>query len=216
MRDLRGLLVDGPSYAERLALQCALAHPCCWPHEPALRERALVLGFTEPAQPHPGEVWLISVAQPLGSRTSLWKLHRAALAGGRGGVVPVVGLAAESLNLAERIPSRMLPIFSSLDPLQRRGRWVASFVAQAGSDLDEVLDGRSFGLSMALAVVSLLIGRAVPGDLLASATLEPDGRVGPVDGLREKVLGVKALALGIQRLLETSSGLEKLNLDLYG
>jgi len=63
------------------------------------------------------------------------------------------------------------------------------------------LKGPSFGLAFLLALASRVLGKPLPADIVASATVSADGQVGPVDGLPEKIAVVEAEAPRIRRFL---------------
>lgn len=66
---------------------------------------------------------------------------------------------------------------------------------------ERVLDGASFGLSFLLSIASCVFDRPLPTDLVASAAIDPTGRVEPVDGLEDKLRIVRERAPGIARVL---------------
>lgn len=67
--------------------------------------------------------------------------------------------------------------------------------------IDHSLDGESYGLAFALYLVSRLTGEALPEDVVALASVDADGNVGPVGALREKIETVRRLAPCARRVL---------------
>jgi hypothetical protein len=64
-----------------------------------------------------------------------------------------------------------------------------------------VLDGPSFGLAFALALASRVLRRPVAADVVASACISPDGQLKRVDGIDQKLAGVRELAPRVRRFL---------------
>ena len=64
-----------------------------------------------------------------------------------------------------------------------------------------LVDGASLGLAMALSLASRVLGQALPADLIASATINAQGQIGPVGHLQEKLACVADEAPGISRFL---------------
>ncbi|BCS35944.1 hypothetical protein TBR22_A51790 [Luteitalea sp. TBR-22] len=68
-------------------------------------------------------------------------------------------------------------------------------------DVRQPIDGPSFGLAFGLALASRILDCAVPGDVIATATLDATGRVGPVGGLAQKLRAVGRMAPSVRRVL---------------
>ena len=140
---------------------------------------------------HGGSAWLLaddgdlSGPSPVPSWGRLaqraWK--RAVLAVSRG--LPVIGIGLR--DLVVDIPHAHY--LGSAPKAHHSGR------------IEHSLDGESYGLAFALYLVSRLTGEALPGDVVALASVDADGNVGPVGALREKIEAVRRLAPSVRRIL---------------
>ncbi|MFW6053405.1 MAG: S16 family serine protease [Persicimonas sp.] len=70
-----------------------------------------------------------------------------------------------------------------------------------GASTDEILNGRSFGLSFVLAILSLAWETPVKVDVAATGVVDGNGRVGDVDGLDAKLIAVWNWAPRVRRIL---------------
>lgn len=68
-------------------------------------------------------------------------------------------------------------------------------------DVRQPIDGPSFGLAFVLALASRVLGCEMPGDVIATATLDAAGRVGAVGGLSQKLRGLARMAPSVRRVL---------------
>jgi tetratricopeptide (TPR) repeat protein len=192
-----------------MTVQQALRHPWCWPHEEPLAAKARALMVSEPGPPQPGEALLVS-ATVEARRVALWRLKRRKLhAPPQRNELDFRPEAKRVLRTVEQIVTRGLPFVLSLDNLYRQEEWCAELIHKAGPHQDESLDGASYGLSMLLAVASLLMDMPLPADLVASATVDSKGVLGPVDGLEDKVFILVGSGLGLKRLLVEHSQVEQ-------
>lgn len=174
----------------------ALAHPGCWPHDPALDALARAHGHAPPAPPAVGTALLVAVAP---GRSTLFALRRAvypsALACPQGPHL----LAA--LRLAEALAPATLPLLVPDAAAKREGAWEVVRVYCAGGGESLGADGASFGLAMLLAVASEWLDTPVPADLVALAALDPTGRTAVVNHLDQKLTLLRGSALGVRRVL---------------
>ncbi|OJT25040.1 hypothetical protein BO221_11700 [Archangium sp. Cb G35] len=109
--------------------------------------------------------------------------------------------AMRALRISEQIVTRGLPFILSLEPLLRQEVWCAELITKIGHSGYDSLDGPSYGLSMLLAVASLLMDEPLPSDFVASATVDVTGGLGPVEGLEDKLFILAGSGLGLKRLL---------------
>ncbi len=162
--------------------------------------------------PPPGEMTPETVSAWLGAP----RFRDAQIAGRTGRPGVAVGLAATATGgevlvvEAACLPGRgALQVTGTVGPLMRESvevalTWVRAnaerLVDAAGPDdstdvhvhLAEAArskDGASAGVTLAVALVSALAGRPARGDVAISGELTLSGRVAPVAGIREKVLG---------------------------
>lgn len=200
---LRGRETTVPATQLRLLLQS----PWCFPADDELAKLALQRGLSKPSDARPGEVLLLSVGRGR-LQNVLWRLTQI---NGNEHAVGFCGSAQESLELAHKIISRDLPFLVRPELLTHQPRWMAYAVAWelGNSRLPRVLDGPSFGLSMCLAAASLALDAPVPSRFAASATVAPDGSVGRVEGLHDKIGLLARWALGVRVLLVARSQLEE-------
>lgn len=173
----------------------------CWPIDAALREIAVAAGMGPAAPPKPGEAWLVAVEDGC-LRPSLWQLTPEAPTATTPAAT-FADAARASLELAGRLSLRDLAVVARLERLDVPSAWSARRIVATGSA--EVLRGPSFGLAMCLATASRYVDLPVPAGLLASARVEADGSIHPIDGLRQKVEVIADDGLGIETLLVASS-----------
>ena len=76
-------------------------------------------------------------------------------------------------------------------------------------DLRSAIDGPSFGLALALSLASIVFDCPLPGDIVASATVDAAGNVGPVGGLDRKIAGLQRMAPRVTRLIVAASQREE-------
>lgn len=173
----------------------ALRHPSCWPVDPTERER--VRQQTGAAFPE-AEVGVALVVTASGRRGSLFALERAEAGPGYVGLGPVALAAVET---ARRVVARDAAALMRPRLLRGGPVWRARPLGRVGEGRDEYVEGGSLGVSAALALLSELGHEPVPVDLVASAILDRDGRIGPVEGLERKLDAVAAWGLGVRRFL---------------
>lgn len=177
--------------------------PWCWPtEEPALGVTAGLLGHGPPA-PIPGDALLTAIGD---SGPSLWALRIRARTSPRDDTVVFGPRARRSwLDATVALP-RSVPVLwdsmAHLGALPLHASRLTGLPRQGMVDAPElVLDGSSFGLSFLLSIASCVFDRPLPTDLVASAAIDPTGRVEPVDGLEDKLRIVRERAPGIGRVL---------------
>lgn len=173
----------------------ALSFPWCWPSG----EWEAAVSGPAPASPEVGDVLLVSAS---GTRARLWR-GRAGAAAVSGAVLrPLVGDAAGAAALAWQIASRDAPVVIAAERLARPPSWWAEPIAKHGpGPAERVLDGRSYGLALALGAVSTLAQQPCPASVVALATVDVSGRTGGVGGLRDKLAIVAGWALGVKSVL---------------
>jgi TPR repeat protein len=121
-------------------------------------------------------------AARLGPRAgSAWDLAKAAVSR----ALPIPGV---SLEIAAGFVSATHVYSLALEPEK-------SYV------VERVIDGRSFGLSFALAIASQVFQTAVPPDIVASAEVQASGQVGQVRAIGDKLTLVLRVAPGLRRFL---------------
>jgi len=177
--------------------------PWCWPtEEPALGMTTGLLGHGPPA-PIPGDALLAAIGD---SGPSLWALQVRARTSPRDDTVVFGPRARRSWLDATIALPRSVPVLwdsmAHLGALPLHASRLTGLPRQGMTDTPElVLDGASFGLSFLLSIASCVFDRPLPTDLVASAAIDPTGRVEPVDGLEEKLRIVRERAPGIGRVL---------------
>ncbi len=183
----------------RGAVENALSFPWCWPSDLTLQATARSYAAQPPAPPKRGEVLLVSVAEGT-AREGLWALrwkHPLHQPG-----VPFGTTMGVSLERAARCASGAVPHLHTIAPAMP-SQWPRSAlrICKRGDDLDRVLDDRSYGLSLALAAASELMGRPVSERLAASAIVDADGSLRRVDGLERKLSMIVENALAVDTVL---------------
>lgn len=170
---------DRLSWQERQVLARCTPHAFCVPQ----------------AEPLPGRAPVVSVRD---GRGALWCLELEAPAPGR---TPFVNHAARSAELATRLV--MIEVGGVRPELLGRPLAMAAQLMcdTAPTPTPPVLDGGSFGLSMALAVMSYVLRTPLDATVAASAALAPDGALLPVDGLGEKLRTLRDWAPRVKTVL---------------
>jgi hypothetical protein len=191
MNLIRYLLAGNTGGVSPMSLASRLAHPWGSPASPRLRTLAEKLVGPPSAAIAIGEALLVSVDE-----SGLWCLTATPK---RVDDLQLRGSAAASAQLAHRLVTRDLPLYAEVDSLHRAPRWFAS--AFAAFTLTTALDGESYGLSIALATASRVLGLPMASGLVASAALCADGSLERVGGLRSKVRLVVGDAPGVTRFL---------------
>jgi hypothetical protein len=181
--------------------------PWCWPleHDSVRRERALAIVPTGPPLIAPGTVPLITVDATF-SAASLWVLRL-----GSHGDEDLVGVSfeADSLQawedaataLPRSLPFLWRPVQEARDARHLACHLVTMQLGDRSVGHPTELRGKSFGLGFVLAMASWILGVPVPDDLIATGTVDADGRVGPVEGIREKITVIEQHAPRIRRVL---------------
>jgi hypothetical protein len=191
--------------------------PWCWPVNADLLKHARGLVPAGPPPLRPGQTILVTESP---GYSDLW-----ALEAGLGAAPPDADAlrfgskAAASWDLAVVTLPRALPVLWSsvrryhdawlravhLVLLPTPASSLAPAPAASRASRERLLDGPSFGLSFLLALASLVLEEALPGDLAASGGLHPSGRVDEVGGLEGKIEVLAREAPGVRRLLVAAS-----------
>jgi tetratricopeptide (TPR) repeat protein len=122
---------------------------------------------------------------------------------------PRASLVREALQAWEdaalALPGALPFLWSSLYRVSRQepAAWELGSVHAKGllGHAPGALDGRSFGVSFAWLLASQVLGEAPPGDLMGSAAVDAQGRLGEVGALGLKLRAVLELAPGVRRFL---------------
>jgi hypothetical protein len=191
--DLRRLLLHA-ELSDRETLERLLRYDFCLPREAGAQRLANEVRARLGVQALlPGETPLVAVA---GNQASLWLLEP------RPGRVEFIGSAKTALRLAEQRITRDLPLLFDASALP--DTWSARRLVTTS---EQTLDGSSFGLSFCLAFASLMLAVPLPGDLLASAAVTPEGQLEAVDeaALARKLRLVHGWAPGVRTLIVASA-----------
>ncbi|MCP4803766.1 MAG: hypothetical protein GY913_07090 [Proteobacteria bacterium] len=111
-----------------------------------------------------------------------------------------VDSARESEALARRLVLRELGAIRP-ELLGQPLRLVAEEIEDESGGSLQRLTGRSFGLAQGLAVASYVLQQPLRREVAALATIEADGRLGPVGGLDVKLRGLRSWASCVTTLL---------------
>ena len=207
MAGLRALIEDREvTRRNRQRALHALSSPWSWPRDSALEEIALAWGASPPELPGPGAGLLVSV-RPDASSAKLWRLQFEQVAA-NAEARDFAGEALDAIDDARAAALRHVPfLVAPGDVAGGRPRAVCIAPLDQGEDL--VLNGRSYGLSLALAFVSRLLCEGVRPDAVCLAQVDALGRLGAVDALSEKLAVVQAWALGVQYVLVSEAQSEE-------
>lgn len=114
----------------------------------------------------------------------------------------------------------------AVGPQWRAASWMAALVASSIADEDlrawrisytlgGLVDGPSAGALTTCGLLALFRGESLPEDVSMTGTIHPDGTIGPVGGIPQKILGAArngkrrfALPLGQRRDIDLSTGNE--------
>jgi hypothetical protein len=204
IEELRRARLD--RHARALLREQLSAGPWLWPAEPEGMRRALSVLAEGPPALQPGQTLLASVHP---CTTSLWALrlpqvHGPHPAGQR--LVPFGPRSRRDWQLAASVLPRSVPVLwqavHALGCMPLEAVWLSSLAEPGCVEVREsVLDGASFGLSLCLAMASLVFERALPAELAASAEVGEDGALGAVEGLQRKAELLMEHAPCVRRLL---------------
>lgn len=193
--------------------------PWGWPapSAPGHARACTATGLAAAPPLRPGEALLLTER---GGAGSLWALRLGAGSGGTCGEVAldaqdVWRRAAELLSTAlpllwrsprpsdPRVQADALRPLSSAPPRLRRAHSPVTAHAgpSGGHAYESVVTGDSLGLAILLAQASLVLGLSLPDDLAASATISPDGALGPVGGLEAKFRALVRLTPRVRRVM---------------
>lgn len=188
---------------ERGLLRRAMACSFIWPRDEKSQTRAQQLGLTpDKVIPlRPGQSLMVSVGHGSTVKTNLWLLSSSPPQGGGTLSVPMVQRARDVLQQVTDMATLYLPMVASIRPLKEARSLTAWHVFGPNGGISRQLDGASYGLAMLLGVVSLWQDRPLPGNLCALATVDLEGRLGMVGGLKEKMATVATCALGVGRVI---------------
>ncbi|NOY28189.1 MAG: hypothetical protein GXP62_20180, partial [Oligoflexia bacterium] len=171
---------DHLGWGERHTLEPCLAQPFCVADAPRV----------------PGCAPAVSVRDEHGA---LWRLHVSRETSDLDTVF--VGRAAYSADLATSLILTEVGAFYP-DLLRCRPCLSARIVHDTGPAQPPLaLDGASFGLSMALAILSFALELPLVPSVAATAALDPDGHLRPVGGLAEKLRTLRDWAPQVQTVL---------------
>lgn len=198
---LTAAATDPSSPLKSVAIAEATSSPWAWPVEAELANALVAAGARRPEH-RVGDV-LLSACQRA-RKGSLWWLStrpdvdRAAVA--------MLPTAAKAWDDAAAAVERTLPVLVHPAPALVDARVSRTF----GDAQTTPIDGASYGLSMALAIASVRLGLPAPLSLAASATVDRDGTLGPVDGLTAKLAAIERDADPVTTFVVAASQAEAL------
>lgn len=163
--------------------------------------------------PEVGEALAVGVIGKNGSEAVLWKLAPARSGLSSLALGPQV---SRTLQFCRTALPRSLP-FLWRDVSRELRDHAPSFtlLSQRKARLER-LEGPSYGLAMALAYASKLIGQPLPADVAATAAIDASGLLTPVLGVEAKLLELERNATRIKTLLVASSQAERLRAQGLG
>jgi len=214
------LAISNPGMHVRWQLQKMLsAGPWCWPLDDDSTQNAMAIVTDGVPSMANGMVPLVAVNDYC---ASLWVM------------LPDLDWDSRDLSLAELGKTATFAWQTAAAALPRSVRVLWKSVADTASKkpvarhmvalplegrevrFDAKLEGTSFGLSFLLAQSSSSLGTPVPPDLIASATVNARGVVGPVDGLDAKLTVVIERAPRIKRFLVAAEQVEEAEFHAAG
>lgn len=198
LRELEERLKDDNS---RFNLREALrVGPWCWPREedPALAHAQWATGCSQPPAPASRSVLAVTLN---GRSGNLWML------GGPGSSPTHTVFGPEASGAWENaicaLPRSLPMLWASIRPHREKpAPWYLGSHAPGLIAVPEAtIDGPSVGLAFFLLLASRVLEADCPADVVASATLNASGSVGPVDGLETKIETIVDIAPRVRRLL---------------
>jgi len=184
--------------------------PWCWPAEgdPALPHARHASGCEDPPAPAVGSVLAVTVG---GHGGCLWALRE------RPDRPPasVFGEQASARwdDAICALPRSLPVLWASVRRHRARpSPWHLGGHARAGRGIvlpEPTVDGPSIGLAFFLCLASRVLGVPVATDVVATATLDAFGAVGPVEGLELKVDTVLAVAPRVRRLVVAAAQVDR-------
>lgn len=205
--ELEARLTDANSVVN---LRRALAlGPWCWPAEddPAFEHARWASGCEQPPDAR-GSVLAVTVGERGGC---LWALREQP----DRPPAPVLGAqAAARWEDAICALPRSLPVLwgSIRRHRDRPSPWHLGSHARRGHGIatpEPIVDGPSIGLAFFLLLASRVLDVRVPPDVVATASLDAFGAVGPVDGLETKIDTLLAVAPRVRRLVVAVAQVEE-------
>ena len=179
------------------------AGPWCWPRDGARLERLLERHVVVPV-PRIGSTAVLTVQD---GTVVLWRVEPARREGRGATLGPVMRQSWRDAGIA--VPRGLPVLWNSMHAAVARMpdiSYLASIASAEGvTDLRFLIDGPSFGLAFCLSLASTVLDCPLPGDLVASATVDAAGIVGPVGGLDRKIAGLRRLAPQVTRILVATS-----------
>lgn len=188
------------SFARRALVEDLRCLPWAWPTEqqPELLARARELSGQAGPAVAVGQVLLLTVDASGGAA---WAAGQP-LPAGRG-AAPLASEARQAWARAARALPRSLPFLWSTLHAKRELPIVAPITLRPGRA--RTLDGRSFGLSFLLCLASRMLGQPVGREWAATAAVEDTGRLGPVEGLAQKIEALRGDAPQVRNLVVHAS-----------
>ena len=189
--------LDSRQHKNRARLTLA-AGPWCWPEpDSELCGYALELRGDEPCDILAGEAALVAVSASAchGALALIRPAHNAPAQGEV--ATRLVRDARSAWACAQLAIARNLPLLTDT-PHDSPGFSILSH--DRGCEFRE-LDGSSFGLGFALSMASTTLGLPTRSDVIASATIDEWGGVGPVDCLEKKLETIASHAPRIKLVL---------------
>jgi hypothetical protein len=177
-----------------------LAGPWCWPPADTIAHAAQVAALGDPPLPRAGHVAAVTVRQ---QTTTLWHVHTSTTDRRSTPLGPEARASWHAAGLA--LPRSLPVLWRSVHDATRDAPGVhalrARLAAPGFEQRDPFVDGPSFGLSFFLLLASAVLDCPVPGDVIATASIDALGVLGRVDALPLKIAGILDLAPAVTRLV---------------
>ena len=157
------------------------AGPWCWPRDRERLDRMTRRLGDVPA-PRVGSIAAVTVQS---DTVVLWHVAQGRPGGAGATLGPAMRASWRDAGIA--VPRGLPVLWTSMHDATARSpdiTYLASVRSTSGvPDLRYPIDGPSFGLAFCLSLASSVLDCALPGDIVASATVDAAGNVGPVGGL---------------------------------